>query len=122
MLTRRRRVGSRRREIAIWGITAHLANYIDELTDALDGKPSPEFKTWPKIEDSDDWIALRDRVMRSCERLERQVEGLSAGELAFPAPGKQRPRSIHIVDIMVHDAYHAGQIVKLKQLYKSRMK
>ena len=51
--------------------------------------------------------------------LSRALHNLSLEELYHPPRGKESRRSTMLTNIFVHSAYHAGQIVKLRQAHSA---
>ena len=109
---------------SIWEITAHAIPYTESRVCDLTGEPYPNEVDWPAVDSESEpaWSALKARVESVVSRLQAAVEAQSPEGLAAVAPGRESLRSDRLIDIVVHDAYHAGQIVKLTQIAKSRSK
>lgn len=103
---------------SIWEIVAHAVPYTESRLCDLTGDPYPDEQDWPGVTDAtpEAWEALQSRVDSVVTKLETAVEALTGDELAAPVRQKT-PRAERLMDIAIHDAYHAGQIVKLQQLY-----
>ena len=104
---------------SIWEVTAHTANYLESLVLALEGQAQRKFEDWPEVEATGDWVGLRNHVLTLSERLANVLGALSEDALGKPFPSGKTPIADRIVDISAHDAYHAGQIVKLRQVYSA---
>ena len=104
---------------SIWEIVAHALPYTQGRLAGFTGETFPEEEDWPTIEDQSPsaWAAMQDRVRTVVGQLQSVVDALSEDELLSPRPGKETPRVEGLMDIVVHDAYHAGQIVKLSQVF-----
>lgn len=106
---------------SIWEIVAHAIPYTESRASDLDGGDNPNEEDWPVISDtsSEAWNALQERVKAAVDRLQRAVESADAETLGSPRPGKEAARAERLMDIIVHDSYHAGQIIKLQQIHAS---
>jgi hypothetical protein len=113
-------------EIAsIWEITAHAVPYAEGRACDFTGEPFPSDPDWSEVADTSDaaWENLKTRADNAITNLHEVVASQSEEELAKPRPDGEVPRAFRLLDIAIHDAYHAGQIVKLKQMYEaSRVK
>lgn len=107
---------------SIWELTLHAQNYAENLLNELTGKPRATHADWPKVAEPTkaEWQRLKKHVADTVDALESAVSGLTDEQLLSPGDGFKTPRIKRILDISTHDAYHAGQIVKLKQLYRAR--
>jgi uncharacterized damage-inducible protein DinB len=102
---------------SIWEIVAHTIPYTGgRLCDFTGESPANE-EDWPKVDGTQaSWEALQTRAISVIERLQATVDAASEIDLSTPKAGKQSPKAERLADIIVHDAYHAGQIVKLQQI------
>ncbi|HVT13197.1 MAG TPA: DinB family protein [Fimbriimonadaceae bacterium] len=107
---------------SIWEIVAHAIPYTESRLCDFTGATKEEEPDWPEIADPtpEAWAQLQERARKVVSEFQSVLEAASGEEIAGPKPGKKTPRAERLMDIVVHDAYHAGQIVKLKQAYKSR--
>ena len=103
---------------SIWEIIAHAIPYTQSRICDFTGEARTTEEDWPIVEiDSEDaWIAMKGRATATITRLQEVVEALTPEDLAASIPGKNLIRSYRLMDIAIHDAYHAGQIVKLTQI------
>jgi hypothetical protein len=103
---------------SVWEIAAHALPYTHSRLCDLTGEPYQREEDWPVVdlESETAWFTLRDRVVSVGTRLQETVDALTPEELAASVPGKKAIRSDRLMDIAVHDAYHAGIFVKLTQL------
>jgi hypothetical protein len=70
--------------------------------------PAPSEQAWEDMQQG-----LKGTI---CD-LSRALHNLSLEELYSQPNGGELKRSTTLTDIFVHSAYHAGQIVKLRQIY-----
>lgn len=105
-----------------WELVAHAIPYPESLLNDLLGDPPMESDDWPPVVDTspEAWKALQGRVARVTNQLAEVIDGLSADELASPPKGKKTVVARRIMDMAAHDAYHAGQVVKLDQTYRAK--
>ena len=108
---------------SIWEVTAHATPYIYDVLRALRGEERVKHEDWHSITDLSPsaWALLKNELLKGIEALGAEVEKLSDAELPVAPPNRDTPRWELFVDIGVHDAYHAGQIVKLRQLYAAKV-
>lgn len=106
---------------SIWELLAHAIPYTDGLLCDLTGLSKPDEDDWPAVVDTTDevWYEFQSKALSAVRGLQEAIDRLTPGELASPPPGKKRPRASRIADIAIHDAYHAGQIIKLQQTYRA---
>lgn len=104
---------------SIWEITAHLSNYLNSHVGSYTDEAPVDFEDWPAVENTTDadWLELRDKTVAMSKDLGSKAAKLSDEDLAKVAKNREAKTSHRIVDISSHDAYHAGQIVKLRQIY-----
>lgn len=104
---------------SIWEILAHAIPYTESTLASLTGSPVEESPDWPKVTDTSEpaWEAMKSRAISACERLEETIAHISDEDLLSPPDGKKTPRARRVMEIAIHDAYHAGQIVKLTQAF-----
>jgi hypothetical protein len=106
---------------SIWELAQHAANYLEDLANDLEGRDAAEHEDWQAITDKSEnaWNAVRRQVRAGTERVLAAIERLDE-QTAHEAPaGRQKTRFQRIADIAIHDAYHCGQVVKLRQLYEA---
>lgn len=110
---------------SIWELALHIA-YWDyavrrRLSRRDDGPRFPRSPAnWPKPPATPDprrWALDRALLAEEHRRLTEAVRGFPPSLLAVPVPSKRRWTYAELlVGILVHDAYHAGQIQVLKRL------
>ncbi|WP_145946683.1 DinB family protein [Paenibacillus sp. Y412MC10] len=104
----------------IWENVNHLLYYKEYYLQRMrgeepDGKASSNDETFRNVEDGDEaWQKTVDRLKRVHGEIRNFLSGLSDSELN--APFRDRPLSGLIHSLMVHDAYHTGQIILLRKL------
>lgn len=98
---------------SIWEIVAHAIPYTESRLCDFTGDPKPDEPDWPEIADTspEAWTGLRGRVRSVVGRFQAIMDGPDGNKIASPG---------RLMDIIVHDAFHAGQIVKLKQMHDSK--
>ena len=108
---------------SIFDVVAHSAPYIGDVLHAFRGTERVKHEDWHDLSDTSDaaWQALRRELVSGIDQLQETIGKFSEEDLISPPPGKENPRWEFIADISIHDAYHAGQIVKLKQLYAAKV-
>ena len=104
---------------SIWDVVAHATPYLYDVVRALRGDVKKPHEDWQEITDTsaNAWAALRDELLAGIDALGSEIGKLSDVDFLVAPPNRETARWEILVDISVHDAYHAGQIVKLKQLY-----
>ena len=95
-------------------VVAHLEPYMSDVVQVLRGEEKVDHEDWGGTQ-GQSWSALKARLLNTTAELEAEIGKLSEEDLATPAPGKATPRWEILMDIAIHNAYHAGQIVKLTQ-------
>lgn len=108
---------------SIWEVTAHATPYLYDVLRALRGEEKVEHEDWHVVtgESDADWLRLRSELLSGIDQLGEEIAELDGIDYMSPPPGGETPRWEMIADIAVHDAYHAGQIVKLRQLFAARV-
>ena len=106
----------------IWEITLHVNQWLEDLIKDLQHEEAPKPEDWPAITDRSDaaWDAAVERTLENMKQLRSLVAEITREDLLQPAKSRKTPMFSHLVAILVHDAYHAGQIIKLRQVMKSQ--
>jgi uncharacterized damage-inducible protein DinB len=104
---------------SIWEILAHAIPYTESRTCDFTGAPYGNEDDWPEIADQTEsaWRAMQARAEKAANDLQAAVDAADADAIGGLIGKSQSPRAGRLMDIIVHDAYHAGQIVKLQQAY-----
>lgn len=107
---------------SIWGILAHAAPYLESRVCDFTGEPYPNEPDWPTVGDTspEAWAAIQSRIRAAIQRIQDVLANASDSQLAEIPAGKESSKASRLLDIFIHDAYHAGQIVKLTQLYRAK--
>jgi hypothetical protein len=107
---------------SIWEITLHVNQWMEDLLRDLRHEEAPKPEDWPAIVDRSDsaWEAAVARTLANMKDLRGLVAEITREELLLPAKGRKTPTFSHLMSIMVHDAYHSGQIVKMRQIMKAQ--
>lgn len=105
---------------SIWENVNHLLYYKEYHLQRMRGE-NPDFKassndeTFSSVEDGDEaWQKTVDRLKKVHGEVRSFLSGLSDSELNAPFP--TRPLASLIHSLMMHDAYHTGQIIMLRKL------
>ena len=104
---------------SIADVVLHVSGWLEQTLRGVLGMPEQENEDWPAPPESTDanWRAILDRLKLTVADLSRALHNLSLEELYGTPKGRESKRSTMITNILVHNAYHAGQIVKLRQAY-----
>lgn len=104
---------------SIWEVTAHATPYLYDVIGALRSEDKKEHEDWHSITDKSEaaWVRLRNELLSGIDQLGEEIAEIQEADYMIPPPGRKTPRWEMIIDIGVHDAYHAGQIIKLRQLF-----
>lgn len=107
---------------SIWEITLHLNQWLEDLVRDMRHEEAPKPEDWPAVADTSEssWTALVKKTMANTKELRRLVSEITREDLLRPASGRKTPLFSHIISILVHDAYHAGQIVKMRQVMRAQ--
>ncbi|RED36465.1 DinB family protein [Paenibacillus sp. VMFN-D1] len=104
---------------SIWENVNHLLYYKEYHLQRMRGE-NPDFKassndeTFSNVEDGDEaWQKTVDRLKQVHGEIRSFLSGLSDSELNAPFP--TRPLASLIHSLMMHDAYHTGQIIMLRK-------
>lgn len=107
---------------SIWEITLHVNQWMEDLTRDLRHEQAPKPEDWPKIADNsaEAWQATLKRTQKNLKEVRGLVAGLTREDLLLPPKGRKTPKFSRLMSILVHDAYHAGQIEKMRQIMKAQ--
>ena len=107
-------------ERSIWEIVLHLGAWTDWAVHFLQGEDT-EVTDWPPV-GAESWAATRQRVGISLTAFGDGIASLTAESLfESPTPSvTPTSRLLGIASILVHNAYHAGQLTKLRERYCTR--
>jgi hypothetical protein len=107
---------------SIWEVVVHATGWTEELLGDLAGTNGLDITDWPPVlvTDPGAWQQTIDRLESVIIGLERAVNGLSVEDIYSPAPRTRKRRSERMTNIFVHNAYHAGQVIKLRQLFAAQ--
>ena len=105
---------------SIWEIVAHASGHLEALLLDLNAVDVFDYADWPAVDSGNaaEWEATTGKLVEQIARLQRQVRGFSVEDL-YESAGSRRRVSQRLTSIFVHNAYHAGQIVKLRQLFSA---
>lgn len=107
---------------SIWEIVLHATGWMEDLLHDLSGSPNAGVTDWPSVEDDSPqaWRETQQRARALVVLLQDQLVQLCEEGLAGKVEGGDSTKAQRIASILVHNAYHAGQIVKIRQVFKAR--
>jgi hypothetical protein len=110
-------------ERSIWEITCHLLAWTDWAVHFLDSRDT-DVTDWPPVVATEpgDWDAARRALADTLAAFRAKIAA-TRGDALFAAPTPEvteTSRFMGIASILVHNAYHAGQITKLHERYQAR--
>ncbi|MEI2666217.1 DinB family protein [Rossellomorea sp. LJF3] len=101
----------------IWENVNHLTYYKERLTAQLEGREwtqaldgNDTFYLTEQINDDKEWGAVVERVESAHGRLREALSKTTAEML------EENSLEEKLLDIMMHDAYHTGQIMQLRKM------
>jgi len=105
----------------ILDIVTHATGWLEFTLSELTGSPGPEHVDWPGFGNSNEdcWDTARHRLHSAVATLHELLNRLCDKDLFSPANGDKATRGERIMNMVIHDAYHAGQIIKIRQIYKT---
>lgn len=114
---------------SIWELALHVAYWKYAVRRNLEGSPTGGFPrspaNWPRlpeVADTKAWKEDRAVLRTEHERLLEAVRGFGPRRLDDKAPGSGAYRYLDLLHgVVMHDAYHTGQIQLLKRLYRSKL-
>ena len=104
---------------SIADIALHASGWLGATLQALLGLPETDNVDWPEPAATSEaaWAEIVSHLKETVADLSRALHNLSLEELYAPPAGRQSQRGTLLTNILVHNAYHAGQIVKLRQAH-----
>ncbi|MBI1756876.1 MAG: DinB family protein [Fimbriimonas ginsengisoli] len=104
---------------SIADIMMHATGWLESTLRGVLGMPELDNEDWPEPPAPSEaaWSEMVARLKATVLDLSRALHNLSLEELYSTPTGRETKRSTMITDILVHNAYHAGQIVKLRQAH-----
>ena len=107
-------------ERSVWEIVRHMTVWTEWVVAFVQGKDT-ETEEWPAIADTSAaaWEAEKQRLFAAQDALIAGIAAI-APETLFVAPVPEvttTSRFTGVASILVHNAYHAGQITKLHERY-----
>ena len=110
-------------ERSLWDIVLHVAAWTEWVVAFLDGRDT-EVTDWPPLGRTDPaaWEADRQRLDAALAAFRERLAALTPEALAEPPTPAVTPttRLMGAMSILVHNAYHAGQVTKLRAEYARR--
>jgi len=104
---------------SIADISLHATGWLEATLRELMGLPSEQNVDWPPAPEPDEnaWQAISKRLRDTIGELSRALYNLKLDQLLSSPGANGETRSTLLTNILVHTAYHAGQIVKLRQAF-----
>ncbi|WP_053368008.1 DinB family protein [Bacillus sp. FJAT-27245] len=104
----------------IWENANHLIYYKERLAANLEGRKwthnldgDQTFYLTEQVNDDNEWRAVVERAETAHQRLRQALSTLTFEEL------EQNSLEERLLDIMLHDAYHTGQIIQIRKMQGS---
>ncbi|MCR8848499.1 DinB family protein [Rossellomorea sp. SC111] len=104
----------------IWENVNHLTYYKERLTAQLEGREwtntldgNDTFYLTEQLNDDKEWSAVVERVEKANRGLREALSKTSDAKL------EEESLEEKLLDIMLHDAYHTGQIIQLRKMQGS---
>lgn len=103
-------------------IIAHVSGHLEATLRAVLGMPDQDYSDWPETGPADQaqWQGMVERLKLTVADLHRALHNWELEEIYAIPTGRQSRRSTMLTNILVHNAYHAGQIIKLRQAFVSQ--
>lgn len=100
-------------------VLLHVDGWLSVVVKGVRGEKSGDNEDWPDVPEASDeaWRDLHGRVSGRVQEAKAVLDGLSDAQLYEERPCDEGTRADALSDIFVHNAYHAGQIVRTRQLY-----
>ncbi len=98
-------------------IALHANGWLETTLREILGAPFQDNVDWPTAPAPSEasWESIAARLRSTVGDLSRALHNLELEELLSNPPGSSESRSSALTSILVHNAYHSGQIVKLRQ-------
>lgn len=108
---------------SIADIVLHANGWLEQTLRGVLGMPEGENEDWPLAPEATEtnWQTIVELLKGTVADLSRALHNLSLEELYNPPKGRESRRSTMLTNILVHSAYHAGQIVKLRQVCAAQL-
>lgn len=106
---------------SIWEVTVHASGWLQDTLRTLTGSPGPENVDWPSVADRSPaaWRATQAQLRSAALSLRDEIKRSTEGDMAAAPVPSDQSKSRLIMNMIIHDSYHAGQIVKLRQMYRA---
>jgi uncharacterized damage-inducible protein DinB len=104
---------------SIWEIVDHVAHWKEAVLRISRGEGRPETEEWlvPARVDKSTWATTVERLESLEHQLEQQVAEMTDEQLeGSPEAESEWNWAQWLIGLVAHDAYHTGQIAKLRQL------
>lgn len=104
----------------IYELAVHLAYSAEEVISRLQGNTPQwhEDQSWvqsPQPLTADAWESLKARIIRARQKLAEKVADMGDQRLEAPREGNKPPFLDLMLQIIHHEAFHAGQIALLRR-------
>ncbi len=110
-------------ERSIFEIVLHITVWTDWAANFLRGRDT-ETTEWPPVTNTDTaaWENARIELDRALSNFRARIAALTAPDLTqIPIPDVTQTNNLTgLLSIIIHNAYHAGQITKLHERWQSR--
>jgi uncharacterized damage-inducible protein DinB len=105
---------------SIWENVNHLIYYKERIAATLDNREwtlhldgDETFSLTDQNDQDHDWMKVVERAENAHQRLREAISSLTESDI------EQQSLERKLLDIMLHDSYHTGQIIQLRKLQES---
>lgn len=107
---------------SVWEITLHATGWMEDLLRDLTGAQDLVFADWPLIEDESEaaWHTAKRNLRSVAVLMQDELAQLDEAGLEAAVDEDGTTKGQRISSILVHNAYHAGQVIKIRQICASQ--
>jgi uncharacterized damage-inducible protein DinB len=107
---------------SVWEIALHATGWMEDLLRDLTGAQDLVFADWPLIEDESEaaWQTAKRNLRSVAVLLQDELEQLDEAGLEAVVDTAGTTKGQRIASILVHNSYHAGQVVKIRQIFAAQ--
>jgi hypothetical protein len=105
-----------------WEIVLHATGWMEDLLHDLTGSPNAGVTDWPAVQDDTQaaWRETQQRARALVVLMRDQLEQHCDDGLLTAVDDSGAAKARRIAGILVHNSYHAGQIIKLRQVFHAQ--
>ncbi len=107
---------------SVWEITLHATGWMEDLLRDLTGAQDLVFADWPLIEDESEaaWKSAQRNLRSVAVLMQDELSRLDDSGLEAAIDEDGTTKGQRIASILIHNAYHAGQVIKVRQIHASQ--